>query len=323
MAETFADQLAVEEVGLGEYISKTAPGHMGNINPIAYGGCTLAIAIRAASATVPPTHSLYSVVGHYLGPASTTEKLLCTVHATRNSRSFATRRVEVNQKQRDGSTRKCAEMLMDFHVQEPALLTFSTPPRMQYSGPEKSLTIEQSVEAAVSKGLIGEEYAAVGVAMFSMLGRFFDSRSCPEGMSTQNLTGALKDQPTTQDALPVTSRTSADWGKTVAPLTSAGEKAAALAFHMDGGLAFLPLAHSHLFFDDAGVCSSLDFALRIFVPEVDLGKWHLRERVVIEGGHGRTYTEGRLWDDQGRFVASMTQQGILRPIPGQRAEAKI
>lgn len=63
---------------------------------------------------------------------------------------------------------------------------------------------------------------------------------------------------------------------------------AALAFLMDGALAFLPLTHGGMWFDDVGACSTLDFALRVFVPSVDMGEWHLRERSTSRGeGEGR------------------------------------
>lgn len=99
MASTFTEQTAIEEIGPDQFRSKVNPGRMGNAKPIAYGGCTLGVAVRAACMAVPPNHCLYTVVGHYLGPASTTEKLVCVVHDTRTTKSFSTRRVVVQQAQ--------------------------------------------------------------------------------------------------------------------------------------------------------------------------------------------------------------------------------
>jgi acyl-CoA thioesterase len=82
---------------------------------------------------------------------------------------------------------------------------------------------------------------------------------------------------------------------------------------MDGFLSFLPLAHNRMFLDDAAACSSLDFALRLFVVDLKVDDWNLREMKTVCGGNGRTYTEGRLWDQQGKLIASMTQQAVLRP----------
>ncbi|KAJ0108220.1 hypothetical protein J7T55_000185 [Diaporthe amygdali] len=321
MLPSLADQLAIEQTGPGQFISKELPQRMGNAMPIAYGGCTAGIATRAACATVPESFSLYSLVGHFLGPASTTEKLACTVHTTRNTKTFTTRRVVVSQQRPDGQVRTCLELLADFQVEEPALMAYSAPPTIPFKGPHESPTAKQLAEKAVAQGLASSDIVEKNGIMFSMMENFFETRTCAEGMTGQNVVGLLRTLPTDQDDLPLTERSSGDWAKTKEPLTSAGEKAAVLSFLMDGGLSFLPLWHEHLWFDDAGACSTLDFALRLFTPDVDLSNWHLRERKTIAAGYGRTYSEGRLWDEQRNLVACMTQQCILRPKPQGKVKA--
>lgn len=78
---------------------------------------------------------------------------------------------------------------------------------------------------------------------------------------------------------------------------------------------------------EAGVQSSLDFALRIFVNGgqrgVDLNEWNLREWSTVTGGEGRTYTEASVWDGSGRMVCNMTQQCILRPKAQKEVRAKM
>lgn len=88
---------------------------------------------------------------------------------------------------------------------------------------------------------------------------------------------------------------------------------AGVGFLLDGPLSFTPLAHSSMSLEAAGACSSLVFALRILVNDVDLNEWHFREIKTIVGSDGRTYSEARLWDKERRMVANMTQQCILRP----------
>lgn len=102
------------------------------------------------------------------------------------------------------------------------------------------------------------------------------------------------------------------------PLCTEGENMAALGFNMDGGLSFLPLIHggNGKFLNDVGACSSLDFSMRIFQSsgeKIEMDKWKLKERRTIAAAGGRTYSEGRLWDERGTMVASMTQVCILRP----------
>lgn len=313
MIGTLADQIGLVEISSGEYVSQVLPERMGNLLPIAYGGCALGLATHAAYKTVPPSYSLYSLVGHFLGPASTMENLYCTVHTTRNTRTFATRRVQVSQVQPDGRKRVCLELLADFQVEEPALLTYSAPPARTYSGPEQCKPTPALVDAAVSAGKMSKEAAAAFKISYQLGEAFFDSRFCPEGVSAQNIMGAVKEEKTTQDHLPITEKTTGDWIRTRMPLETRGERMAAASFALDGALSFMPLIHSHLSLEDAGACSTLDFALRIFVPDIDMSSWHLRERMTTAASYGRNYTEGRLWDEKGTLVASMTQQSITRP----------
>ncbi|KAK9775528.1 putative Thioesterase-like superfamily-domain-containing protein [Seiridium cardinale] len=318
-----AHQLGLDEVSPGEFVSKVLPGRMGNLLPIAYGGCTLGLATHAACKTVPSEYSLYSLTGQFLGPASTKEKLSCTVHTTRNTRTFATRRVQVSQIQPDGSKRICLELLADFHVLEPALLTYSAHPTRTYSGPEQSKSIGELAAAAVAKGEMNQDTADAFLAAWKLSENFFDTRFCPEGVSGQNLIGALKHAQTTQDHLPVPEKTTGDWIRTRVPLETPCERTASVSFLLDVGLSFIPLTHSHLWFEDSRAFSTLDFALRLFVPDVDLDSWHLRERKTLAAGFGRTFTEARLWNEKGTLVATMTQQCIMRPISDGKEKQKL
>lgn len=315
MAETLKEQLAVHEIASGEFVSHSPPGRMGNSLPIAYGGCTMGVAVAAACATVPESHRLYSLVGHYLGPGRLGLNMRCTVHSTRTTKTFATRRVEVKQTAPDGTSRVCMELVADFHVEEPAALTYSAPPCRKYSGPEASPDLQRLSKILLGSGQISQSQAEMASAtgMFGLMEKFFDTRHPTEGVAGQNLFGIAKHMPTDQDPLHITDKTSAEWIKTLALLESRAEKMAALAFVLDGALSFTPMAHSGLWFEDIGVASTLDFALRLFVPDVDLSDWHLRERNAVAAAVGRQYSESRMWDQKGHLVASMTQQSILRP----------
>ncbi|PSR78079.1 thioesterase-like superfamily-domain-containing protein [Coniella lustricola] len=323
------EQFAVEKLADGSFVSAVFPGNFGNIQSIAFGGSTLAVAVRAAYATAPPDFSLYSVLGHFHGPAHTNAKLYVKVHHTRDTRTFATRRVVVTQQQTrsNGSQmeRQCLELMADFHVAEPSVLTYSARPTIAYKGPEQQPTLQDLVDKALAAGKIKSSPLDKTGAMYVGLGIHLDSRTCAEGMSGQNMLGLIGPQPTDQDALHVTERVSGDWSRLRVPLDDRQDKAAALAFMMDAGLTMTALTHNHLWFHDVGPSVTTDFALRLFVPEVDLNHWHLRERKTVAGGAGRTYSEARLWDEKGTLVASMTQQCILKPkkpSSGQPSSAK-
>ncbi|KAK1764294.1 acylthioesterase ii [Phialemonium atrogriseum] len=315
MASTLLDQVSVEESGPDQFVSRFNPGRMGNTANIAYGGCTLAAAVQAACRTVSPEYLLYSTLGNYLGPALTDRKLTCSVRRVRDTRTFATRQVEVSQEQQDGAPRRlCMVVLADFQVREPAsLLAYSAPPSRSYSPVERCLGAAEAGEEMVRSGVVPRKLVGLHGVIFGLMARFFETRQAPEGVSAQNLGGLAKGVRTDQDDLPITSKTSADWFRCRHRLDRREDHHAGLAFVMDGALSFMPLTHSGMFVDDVAACSSLDFALRFFTGDVDLNNWHLRELKTVAGGEGRTYTESRLWDQSGTLVASMTQQSILRP----------
>ena len=322
MAATLAQQVAVDRTGPDEFESRTNPGRMGNTKNIAYGGCAIANAIHAAFQTVPPGYLPYTVMGNYLGPALTDRKLLCSVRRLRDTRTFATRQVYLSQEMDDGSVRMCMSVLADFQVREKAsMYEYSAPPRIKYSPVEQCEPADKLAERMVAEGRLSSELVKLGAVMFGMKNRFMESRFLPEGVAGQNLQGLVKTR-TTQDDLHVTDKTSADWTRVRHPLPLLADKFAALGFIMDEALSFLPLTHDGRPLYDSAACSSLDFAIRFFTPDLDLTRWSLREFETIAARDGRTYSESRMWDAEGNMLASMTQQSIMRPKPGQ-AMAKL
>lgn len=317
MAATLTEQIAVDPAGPDKFVSRVNPGKMGNAANIAYGGCAIGIAIQAAYQTVGPAYLLYTVMGNYLGPAFIDRKLLCSVRRLRDTRTFATRQIELSQELDDGSVRICMSVLADFQVKEKAsMLEFSAPPMQKYSPVEKSTETMELVSTMVEKGVLRKELAGMYRTNFGMKVRFMETRLCPEGVPAQNLMGMAKSG-TSQDHLPLTSKTWADWTRVRHPTSGPSDKFAALGFIMDEALSFLPLTLSNRPLYDAGACSSLDFALRFFTSEFDLSQWNFREMNTVAGRDGRTYSEARFWDSKGNMIADMTQQSIMRPKPGE------
>jgi hypothetical protein len=192
----------------------------------------------------------------------------------------------------NGTSRQCLIALCDFQVDEPALLTYSAPPKMQYIPLEQlGDTLGQLKEKLVADGIIPQAYADLHAQNFAPLLRFFESRACPEGIFGQNLAGMAKTLITTQEHLPLPSRTTAEYLRVRDPLVTEEDHIAAIAFHMDAAVAFIPLSFSHMFLDDSGPCSTLDFALRLFANDVCMDRWHLKELVTTVGGEnsGRSH----------------------------------
>lgn len=327
----FVEQLAFKPQGTNknEFETIHPPQKMGNPANIAYGGYALATACKAAALSVPSNYHLYSFVGNYLGPAYADRPLRATVRTIRQTRTFATRQVEVSQKQDNGDLRVCLIALADFQTKEKAsFMTYSKPPTKQYPNWKDCPTQQESHQKLLGEGKISQKLLALHAKMFSLLPSMYEQRQCPEGIFAQNLNGMAKTLDTTQDHLPLTRKSTADWFKCKQPLPTAVDHISNLTFLIDGAIAFVPLSFSKQWFDDIGACSSLDFALRIFQngkendtdDGLDLHKWHLREMTTSAGSEGRTYSESWVWDEQGRAIACMSQQSIMRPPPGGKGK---
>jgi hypothetical protein len=222
-----------------------------------------------------------------------------------------------------GKERTVLLMLADFQKPEPkTLLTYSAKPALPRVKVDEMIDYVETRQKMVDDKVIHPKLAKIHSEVFGLMGRHYDQRPHPDGVMSQNLLGMAKGVVTSQDDLPLEQKLSGDFIRTRQDLKTPADNCAALAFFLDGALSFCPLSHNHMFLDDAGACSSLEFALRVFSNDVDLTKWNLREMGTITGGVGRTYSEGRVWDAEDRLVASMTQQSIIRHPPEKKMKEK-
>jgi acyl-CoA thioesterase len=257
-------------------------------------------------------------MGYFLGPSLVDRAVRCRVFRTRDTKTFATRRVVLTQDLDNGSERSCLELFADFQTTEPASAMLFQPRTIRkYPSPVETPSTVELRDQFVSECKLTEQQGALLDTMFRLNALYFDQKAIPEGVTGQNMMGFGKHLPTDQDHLHITEKFSAEWFRAKGDLPTNGEQLAALAFNMDGGLSFIPLIHNHAFLEDVGACSSLDFALRIFTDKLDLTQWHVKERRAIAGEGGRTYSEARLFDAQGNLVAIESQQSIMRPVPGK------
>lgn len=325
-ASTFTELVGVREIAPNRYKSISPPEKMGNAANIAYGGCALAVAITAAHASLPSTaiYRLYSATGSYLAPALSDRLFSVSIRKIRDTITFATRQIEVFQTLDDGKERMCLLTLVDFQRPEPkALLTYSVKPSLPPVDIKSLMSSEEQRQKLVEKGLLHAKVAQMHSIVFGLAARHFDQEPHSDGVMSQNLYGMAKAVVTSQDDRPLPSKLSSDYIKFKQDPQTPGENMAALAFLLDGAISFMPLSHDHKFLDDAGACSSLEFAMRVFANDVEMKSWKLREMGTIVGGEGRTYSESRLWDEGKNLVASMTQQSILRPLPETKVNGKL
>ncbi|KAH6620581.1 thioesterase-like superfamily-domain-containing protein [Boeremia exigua] len=311
-----AEQFELTTISNGEYETVNPPQRMANTLNIAYGGYALATACKAATLSVDGPYHIYTVLGNYLGPASTDRPLRARVRTVRQTRSFATRQVEISQSAGEQGERICLIALVDFQIREKeTLVAYSRSPSKTYTSWENCSTEADVHQKLLAEGKVSQDVLDEDSRTFGLVKNIFEYRPCPEGIFAQNVHGIAKNLALTQDELPLTQRSSADWIRCVEDLPKAMDHVALMAFTLDAFIASLPLTLNHRFLDDASACSSLDFALRIFNTDIDMARWHLREVTTNVGSEGRSYGESWLWDEDGNAVACMTQQCILRPKP--------
>ncbi|KAJ9093420.1 hypothetical protein QFC21_006451 [Naganishia friedmannii] len=289
-----------------------------------YGGCVLALCVSAAFASLPTNdagriYDVYSVLGTFLGPTSTKTKLRFTVEDIRTTKSFATRKVEVWQEFPDGngsgttSRRRTMIQLVDFHVREPATSVLSG---MTYSKrPLHPESCCDDPDALISQDQYLTENQTSAISkqfhhVFPLFFRYLDMKPIPESMGVAKALGLNSAVRTSQDDLPLQQRTNAHWWRIKevkgggGMLTTPGERAAAVAF-----------------FDAVSAVSTLEFSLRFFSPP-NPNEWLLHEQHTENAGMGRTFSTGRVWDKDGKCVASMSQQSIMR-AKAEREGAKL
>ncbi|KAJ4991958.1 acyl-thioesterase ii [Stagonosporopsis vannaccii] len=314
-SKPFTEQLAFKQLGENLWSTLHPPQRMANALPIAYGGYALAVACKAACLSVPDGYQIYSFMGNYLGPATIDRPLLATTRTVRQTRTFATRHVEVSQKLDNGDVRVCLFATADFQAKEKgSMFEYSRSPSKTYSHHAGLPSTIGTAANLLAAGKISKDQYDAFAKTFALGASLFHVHPCPEGVFAQNLTGLAKNLPHSQDDLPLASRSSADWFRSSSPLLTPIDHLAALAFYTDGGLSFCPLSFSHLYLEDSAACSSLDFSLRFF-GDIDMEKWQLREISTHAGSGGRTYSECWVWDEQGKAVACMSQQSIMRVLP--------
>lgn len=355
MSSNFLQLIRLKRTSPTTFVSLSMSERMGNLAPFAFGGqmeldskirvrclrpdpagCVLALAVNAAHLNLPQSPAaplaIYSMLGHFLGPNKTDRHVKLVVEDVRTTRTFATRRVVVSQVQDDGSERSTLAVTLDFMATSPSsVLQYSTiaPSLPHHSTVEPYL---DSLDTRVAAGKLPATVASSFKTLFGLMYKMMDVKMPDQSAFGQNAWGLAKHEATSQDGLPLTSKRSAHWlrckmdlaapplpstGEDAEPISSQAANASMAAFALDYALAFIPLSFSNQFLSDVGACSTLDFALRFHSDVLDMRQWHIEEIRTVAGDHGRTYSEGALWGEDGKLVATMTQQSVLRPLPDQ------
>jgi acyl-CoA thioesterase II len=252
-----------------------------------FGGQALAQSLVAAQRTVPdrPAHSLHA---YFLLAGDPKEPIRFDVERIRDGRSFTTRRVVA--RQRDAAI---FVLSASFHVPEEGPEHYipapSAPdPEESFFAPSRLAALPEAERERVLKLLARIAPIETRATDLSRLMRPMGLKSDPRRTLWIRIAPELPDDPALQRA--------------------------ALVYLSDMTLLDTALsAHGHSVFDGRHQVASLDHALWFHRP-ARADDWLLYAQDSPSTGGARGLTRGLLYDRSGALVASVAQEGLIRPV---------
>jgi len=247
-----------------------------------FGGQVAAHALVAAHRTVPSQYVVHSLHSYFLRPGDTSVPIVYDVDNVREGRSFATRRVIARQ-----HGRPIFAMTLNFQIPEDGLEHQDLMPEVP--GPDECPTL---AEATPGSGRDSEEWQREWAALEVR----FAGDSRPGGLlegaptATQRLwirvSGRLPDDPLVHTA--------------------------AFTYASDMTLLAASLVPHDLYIGSPGMqAASLDHSIwfhRLFRAD----EWWLYDQVSPSASGGRGLAVARVFSRDGRLVASVAQEGLIR-----------
>ena len=253
-----------------------------------FGGQVAGQALMAAERTAPQDRAVHSLHSYFLRPGDPFEEIRYEVDRIRDGRSFTTRRVVARQ-HRKGEDVAIFALTADFHAGEKAVAEHCLP-MPDVPAPD---TLPGTAEIVSRHGDKAAWMAAMGRAVEQ---RFLeDPFAAPP-----------KSPPDTK------TRT---WLRVAGELPDeSAVHAAALTFVSDLTLLSAGFARLGGGWPDF-IGASLDHAVW-FHQAVRADDWFLYETDSPAASHGRALCFGQIWALDGAHVATVTQQGLIRPLRG-------
>lgn len=271
-------ELAVEELDTDLYRGDASPETPGRV----YGGQVIAQALAAATASIADERAVHSLHGYFLRAGDNTKPIIYRVLRDFDGGTFTNRRVVAVQ---DG--KPILNLAASFQCAEYGLTHYA--PMPQLPGPEMAMSMTgvfKQLGVRVPKAI------ADRVAAFEIrIGQPDRQGKGSSGLPTQH-----------------------SWFRLDARL---GPELArvALAYVSDFGListAIMP--HGMDWFSPEIQGASLDHAIW-FHEQPPLGEWLLYAMDSPWSGHARGFARGSVYDQSGRLIASMVQEGLMRHRP--------
>ena len=276
--------LALEEREPDLFVGKTPGTTMQRI----FGGQVAGQALMAAASTLPDGRAVHSLHSYFLRPGDPNEEIRYAVERMRDGRTFSTRRVVAWQRRGEKDVAIFA-LTADASAGEEPYAEHALP-MPDVPAPESLPTF---LELLAARGDEARMAMSIGMAVEQrMLEHPFDRppKTYPDTKSWtwMKVAGELPD----------------DQAVHAAALTFASDLSllGAGTARMGGGWG-----------RTAG--SSLDHAVWFHQP-VRADEWFLYETDSPAASHGRALCFGQIWAVDGTHVATVTQQGLIRPLPG-------
>jgi acyl-CoA thioesterase-2 len=249
-----------------------------------FGGQVAGQALVAAGRTVPDERGVHSLHSYFLRPGDPAAEIRYAVDRIRDGRSFTTRRVLAWQK-RKGEDVAIFALTADFHAGEEAIAEHALP--MPDAPDPDSLPGTAEIVARH-----GDRAAWMGA-----MGRVIEQRFLQDPFAAPS-----KSPPDTQTLT---------WLRVAGELTDEPiVHAAALTFVSDLTLLSAGFARLGGGWPDF-VGASLDHAVWFHLP-VRVDDWLLYETDSPAASAGRALCFGKLWSADGRHVATVAQEGLIR-----------
>lgn len=275
--------LTLERVGAGRY---RGIGSSGDGAEATFGGHILGQATAAALATVEVARRIHSVHGYFLRPGRPGEPIDYAVRTVRDGRAFCTRAVSASQ-----GERTVFELMASFATPEGGAVFDPPPPPDFATLPEpESLPRYHDLMATQDPLPLPAEWALRehGVDV-----RTVHAPWAPRGPSPEQgirmwirADGPLPDDPKLHAAL--------------------------LAYQSDESIADNAAVPFGVTWGTPGVVfASLDHALWYHRP-FRMDEWLFVDQRPVTAGHGRGLATAGVWSEQGKLVASFTQEALIR-----------
>ncbi|OWU85268.1 hypothetical protein ATO6_09620 [Oceanicola sp. 22II-s10i] len=251
-----------------------------------FGGQVIGQALAAATRTVDPDRAAHSLHAYFMRPGNAAQPVLYRIERDRDGGSFNTRRVVAIQ-----NGQPILNMAASYQVSEPGLHHQEEMPDVP---PPDDLLNEQQ---------LAEKYAAnlpEGYGKFLRKERPIEVRPC-------------EPRPPFQDAGKILQQHSWMRARIAMPDDPALHRAA-LAYTSDMGIIGSSLTRNGVSFGRRDLMvASLDHALWMH-DDMRMDEWLLYVMDSPWTGNARGFARGRIFTQDGRLVANVAQEGLIRQI---------